>query len=110
MTNITLCLIHYSSDLVDALSAPIQFMSKEEKRARQMLEMGFDVVEIGEIPSSSSKKAAASSQESGGGAKARGGGGGEGGRGGPPAQRSNSTSAMQHVTITDKKKGNISIT
>jgi len=34
------------ADLVDALSAPIQFMSQAEKRARQMQEMGIDASDI----------------------------------------------------------------
>ena len=33
-------------DLVDALSAPIQFMSQAEKRAKQMQEMGIDASDI----------------------------------------------------------------
>jgi hypothetical protein len=41
-------------DLVDALSAPIQFMSQAEKRARQMQEMGIDASDITDVPSSSS--------------------------------------------------------
>jgi NMD protein affecting ribosome stability and mRNA decay len=43
------------SDLVDALSAPIQFMSQAEKRAKQMQEMGIDASDITDVPSSASK-------------------------------------------------------
>jgi hypothetical protein len=43
------------SDLVDALSAPIQFMSQAEKRARQMQEMGIDASDITDVPSSAAK-------------------------------------------------------
>jgi len=42
----------FDLDLVDALSAPIQFMSQAEKRAKQMQEMGIDASDITEIPSS----------------------------------------------------------
>ena len=38
------------SDFVDALSAPLQFMSQAEKRAKQMQEMGIDEKDISDIP------------------------------------------------------------
>ena len=47
------------TDLVDALSAPIQFMSQAEKRAKQMQEMGIDASDISDIPAISSSSASA---------------------------------------------------
>ena len=49
-------LFWFISDLVDALSAPIQFMSQAEKRAKQMQEMGIDASDITEISSSGASK------------------------------------------------------
>lgn len=85
-------------DFVDALSAPIQFLSKEEKRARQMQEMGIDENDISDDVPCTSKKAAVAET-------------------GPPngrisntavplaAQRSNSmSSTLQNAVVADKKK------
>ena len=44
------------SAFVDALSAPIQFMSQAEKRAKQMQDMGIDESDISDVPASGSKK------------------------------------------------------
>ena len=91
-------------DLVDALSAPIQFMSQAEKRAKQMQEMGIDA---SDIPTTSSAavglkdpqtvtatdKPAPPVQE---------------GRPSVPAvaERSNSnTPSLQNAVVIDKKKG-----
>ena len=40
------------SDFVDALSDPMQFMSKAEKRAKQMQDMGIDEGDISDVPTS----------------------------------------------------------
>ena len=42
----------YRSDFVDALSDPMQFMSKAEKRAKQMQDMGIDEGDISDVPTS----------------------------------------------------------
>ena len=42
----------YVSDFVDALSDPMQFMSKAEKRAKQMQDMGIDETDISDVPTS----------------------------------------------------------
>lgn len=47
---------HVLLDFVDALSAPIQFMSQAEKRAKQMQDMGIDENDISDVPASGSKK------------------------------------------------------
>jgi hypothetical protein len=40
----------FLSEFVDALSAPIEFMSAAQKRAKQMQEMGIDEQDISEVP------------------------------------------------------------
>ena len=42
----------YVLALVDALSDPMQFMSKAEKRAKQMQDMGIDEGDISDVPTS----------------------------------------------------------
>ena len=42
----------YILDFVDALSDPMQFMSKAEKRAKQMQDMGIDEGDISDVPTS----------------------------------------------------------
>ncbi len=37
---------------MDALSDPMQFMSKAEKRAKQMQDMGIDEGDISDVPTS----------------------------------------------------------
>jgi phosphatidylinositol phospholipase C beta len=90
-------------DLVDALSAPIQFMSQAEKRARQMQEMGIDASDISEIPTCSSAAATAAKNHQTAAAPAN-------GRttvasGAPLTARSNSNaSSLQNAVNIDKKK------
>ena len=98
-------------DLVDALSAPIQFMSQAEKRAKQIQEMGIDASDIIDIPANTSATAAAAAaaatvkQTQTTTVKAA-----------PPPQngrmntpfseRSNSnTPSMQNAVVVDKKRG-----
>ena len=38
---------------MDALSAPMQFLSQAEKRAKQMQEMGIEETDISDVPTSS---------------------------------------------------------
>uniref|UniRef100_A0A5K3FEW0 Phosphoinositide phospholipase C n=2 Tax=Mesocestoides corti TaxID=53468 RepID=A0A5K3FEW0_MESCO len=46
------------NDLVDALSDPRAFLSKEEQRMKQLASMGIDSSEIDDVPTSSTKLAA----------------------------------------------------
>ena len=99
-------------DFVDALSAPIQFMSQAEKRAKQMQEMGIDA---SDIPATSSASASAMAASSSSAAAAAGGGVKPTHTAAtPPAQdvrqtvaeRSNSnTPSLQNAVVVDKKKG-----
>ncbi|KAL5111647.1 1-phosphatidylinositol 45-bisphosphate phosphodiesterase beta-4 [Taenia crassiceps] len=88
------------NDLVDALSDPRAFLSKEEQRMKQLASMGIDSSEIDEVPTSSTKLTSMlkqrpmgsgitlSSMTSGvpmGGASCTGTGGGGGGSGGSGA-------------------------
>jgi len=94
-------------DLVDALSAPIQFMSQAEKRAKQMQEMGIDASDISDIPATSSASAAAvkhthtptvkpAPPPQNGRTNA------------PPTERSNSnTPSMYNAISIDRKKGSV---
>jgi len=101
-------------DLVDALSAPIQFMSQAEKRAKQMQEMGIDASDISEIPAKSSSSSASAtaavvkqtqtavtakpSTTPQNGARSS----------APLTERSNSnTPSMQNAVNIDKKKGEL---
>ena len=100
-------------DFVDALSAPIQFMSQAEKRAKQMQEMGIDASDISDIPATSS--AAASSATAAAAAKqshtatAKPAPPPQNGRSNPPiTERSNSnTPSLQNAVVIDKKKGKL---
>ncbi len=42
-------MLHFA-EFVEALSAPLQFMSQAEKRAKQMQDMGIDEKDISEVP------------------------------------------------------------
>lgn len=44
------------ADFVNALSAPLQFLSQVEKRAKLMADMGIDEKDISEVPVASKKK------------------------------------------------------
>ena len=95
-------------DFVDALSAPIQFMSQAEKRAKQMQEMGIDASDISDIPAKSPASASAAVRPTQTAAAVK---------PTPPPQngrthaalneRSNSnTPSMYNAVTIDKKKGN----
>jgi len=89
-------------DLVDALSAPIQFMSQAEKRAKQMQEMGIDASDISDIPAVSAAKRPAQTV-----ATAKSPAPPQDGRtAAPQPERSNSnTPSLQNVVTIDRKKG-----
>ena len=54
----------FSTDFVDALSDPRAFLSKEEKRAKQMADMGIDENDISDVPANSGGKKAVEKKES----------------------------------------------
>lgn len=88
------------TDLVDALSAPIQFMTQAEKRTKQLQEMGVDendIKDISDIPTTS-KKVTSKDQIPANGKVMN--------TSAPPAQRSNSSSStMLNSVNVDRKKG-----
>jgi hypothetical protein len=105
------------SDFVDALSAPIQFMSAAEKRAKQLQGLGFDEKDISEVSVSMKRRLETNATSA-----APGGGGGTGGheRGqqqagtvpnngvpGGGRQSAQQTTSVQQDSSADKdKKGN----
>lgn len=103
------------------MSAPIQFMSQAEKRAKQMQEMGIDASDISDIPAmssaSSSTTAAAATAATGAVVKHT-----QPAAAKPPpppqdarshaplSERSNSnTPSLQNAVVIEKKKGKLRV-
>ncbi|CAH8524048.1 unnamed protein product [Schistosoma haematobium] len=81
------------NDLVDALSDPRAFLSKEEQRMKQLASMGIDSSEIADVPST------------GGGGNARRVGGGGGGAGGGSSSGLGGTSGQLSGSIMSNISG-----
>ena len=115
-TCLVMCCVVLTTDLVDALSAPIQFMSQAEKRARQMQEMGIDASDIPTTstasvapPPSAAASAASAGVRQSQPAAAKPTAPAPDARGpsaATVAERSNSnTPSLQNAVVVDKKKG-----